>query len=198
MSGIIAFCENNNCGAVFEVSNLVGGKGSMTMKFTNTRLGPCPNCGSGGLVPDGVYEYFNEVVSFVRGPKSSVEKLLELKELILNFKNNPKSKNDVVKEVEKISPEYASTIKNAPDIDYHKWIVTILAILTAAILVQQTYFKGNDDEIKDKVIEQLLNQNQTLIEQTKPKPINVSIKIGRNDKCHCGSGIKYKKCCLKK
>jgi uncharacterized protein YecA (UPF0149 family) len=73
-----------------------------------------------------------------------------------------------------------------------------LAILTAAILVQQTYFKGSNDEIKDKVIEQLLKQNQTLIEQKKPQPINVNIKIGRNDKCHCGSGIKYKKCCLNK
>src|SRR5690606_32316351 len=24
------------------------------------------------------------------------------------------------------------------------------------------------------------------------------VKIGRNDKCHCGSGKKYKKCCLDK
>ena len=25
-----------------------------------------------------------------------------------------------------------------------------------------------------------------------------NVKIGRNDKCLCGSGKKYKKCCLKK
>jgi len=30
----------------------------------------------------------------------------------------------------------------------------------------------------------------------KPKPI-ISSKIGRNDPCTCGSGIKYKKCCGK-
>jgi hypothetical protein len=24
------------------------------------------------------------------------------------------------------------------------------------------------------------------------------MKIGRNDPCHCGSGLKYKKCCLEK
>ncbi|MGM0760094.1 MAG: SEC-C metal-binding domain-containing protein [Thermodesulfobacteriota bacterium] len=23
-------------------------------------------------------------------------------------------------------------------------------------------------------------------------------KLGRNDKCHCGSGKKYKKCCMAK
>lgn len=27
---------------------------------------------------------------------------------------------------------------------------------------------------------------------------NIEGKIGRNDKCVCGSGRKYKKCCLKK
>ena len=30
----------------------------------------------------------------------------------------------------------------------------------------------------------------------KPKPI-IASKIGRNDPCNCGSGIKYKKCCGK-
>jgi SEC-C motif-containing protein len=30
----------------------------------------------------------------------------------------------------------------------------------------------------------------------KPKPLTVS-KVGRNDPCSCGSGLKYKKCCGK-
>ena len=34
---------------------------------------------------------------------------------------------------------------------------------------------------------------------TKQKPfIRTFAKIGRNDKCPCGSSIKYKKCCLSK
>ncbi len=198
MNGVIAYCENKKCGAVFVVPNLFGGSGSANIEFNNTKVGPCPNCGSKGLIPDGVYKYLDQAISFVRGPKESVEKLIELKKLILRFKENPKSKNEIVKEVKKISPDYAQTIGKAPEIDYHKWIATILAILTVAILVQQTYFKGSDDELKDKVIEQLLNQNKTLIEQTKLQTINVNIKIGRNDKCHFGSGLKYKKCCLNK
>ena len=32
----------------------------------------------------------------------------------------------------------------------------------------------------------------------KPIPIIRQKKIGRNDKCICGSGKKYKKCCLNK
>ncbi|MBW2527693.1 MAG: YchJ family protein [Deltaproteobacteria bacterium] len=33
-------------------------------------------------------------------------------------------------------------------------------------------------------------------EMVKPKPVKVGPKIGRNDPCPCGSGKKYKKCCL--
>lgn len=29
------------------------------------------------------------------------------------------------------------------------------------------------------------------------KPVTPHIDIGRNDPCHCGSGKKFKKCCMK-
>ena len=32
---------------------------------------------------------------------------------------------------------------------------------------------------------------------SKPAPARVAVKVGRNDPCPCGSGKKYKKCCLK-
>jgi hypothetical protein len=34
--------------------------------------------------------------------------------------------------------------------------------------------------------------------RAKPKPARAATKIGRNDPCPCGSGRKYKKCCLNK
>jgi hypothetical protein len=36
------------------------------------------------------------------------------------------------------------------------------------------------------------------IKDNKPKPVKTENKIGRNDLCHCDSGIKYKKCCINK
>ena len=33
------------------------------------------------------------------------------------------------------------------------------------------------------------------IEDAKPKPVKVGKKINPNEKCSCGSGKKYKKCC---
>ncbi len=32
----------------------------------------------------------------------------------------------------------------------------------------------------------------------KRRPIRVATKIGRNQLCPCGSGLKYKKCCIDK
>jgi preprotein translocase subunit SecA len=48
--------------------------------------------------------------------------------------------------------------------------------------------------------EQLPPQYLELIEKPKPKKeeIKPAIKVGRNDPCPCGSGKKYKKCCLNK
>jgi uncharacterized protein len=42
-------------------------------------------------------------------------------------------------------------------------------------------------------------RKQTVPVQTQqPTPIRTGSKIGRNDPCPCGSGLKYKKCCLEK
>ena len=42
----------------------------------------------------------------------------------------------------------------------------------------------------------LLNE-QIDVEKNKPQPI-ISEKVGRNESCPCGSGKKYKKCCINK
>ncbi len=36
---------------------------------------------------------------------------------------------------------------------------------------------------------------QAHLERTRPPPVTVAAKPGRNDPCSCGSGKKYKKCC---
>ena len=43
-----------------------------------------------------------------------------------------------------------------------------------------------------------LNGKTVLDREDKPEPIVVKKKIGRNDICYCGSGKKYKKCCINK
>jgi preprotein translocase subunit SecA len=70
-------------------------------------------------------------------------------------------------------------------------------------------FEDLINNVKFSVIRLLVNFDTTLITQSTKKVDKVktietsSDKVGRNDPCYCGSGIKYKKCgmvdkCIKK
>lgn len=56
---------------------------------------------------------------------------------------------------------------------------------------------SSNQEITDKEVSKILREIGIELEGGKPKkvPKQVGKKIGRNDKCTCDSGKKYKKCC---
>tara|TARA_A100001011_G_scaffold357054_1_gene401594 strand:- start:488 stop:1813 length:1326 start_codon:yes stop_codon:yes gene_type:complete len=60
-----------------------------------------------------------------------------------------------------------------------------------------TLFEALLDKVKRDVIKFLLNMNLVLTNETKQKkqPFETNQKVGRNDKCPCGSEKKYKHCC---
>ena len=72
-----------------------------------------------------------------------------------------------------------------------------------------TLFEDLIENVKFSVIRILMNFDKSFIIQNQENKDNVKTtqiikdKIGRNDPCYCGSGIKYKKCgivdkCIKK
>ena len=60
-----------------------------------------------------------------------------------------------------------------------------------------TLFEILLEKVKNDVIKFLLNMNLVLSNETEKekKPLEKNQKVGRNDKCPCGSGKKYKHCC---
>ena len=63
-----------------------------------------------------------------------------------------------------------------------------------------TLFEGLLEKIKNDVIKFLLNLNIVLSTENQKKEVKQEKtsdykKIGRNEKCPCGSGKKYKHCC---
>ena len=60
-------------------------------------------------------------------------------------------------------------------------------------------FEGLLEKIKIDVIKFLLNLNLVVKdskeEETETQPIKQNKKVGRNEKCLCGSGKKFKYCC---
>ena len=59
-----------------------------------------------------------------------------------------------------------------------------------------------EDEILEieSAIELIENpeEHNKIFEEPIRFPLNKKIKVGRNEPCPCGSGKKYKKCCLNK
>ena len=52
-------------------------------------------------------------------------------------------------------------------------------------------------EAKAATVENIVGAEQMpTFRFTKPRPVVKDHKIGRNEPCPCGSGLKYKKCCL--
>jgi len=66
--------------------------------------------------------------------------------------------------------------------DNFKYIAQESKLVAIAVQHELDHFEG-------KTIEEV---------EVKSEPIRVEAKIGRNDPCPCGSGKKYKKCCLGK
>ena len=60
-----------------------------------------------------------------------------------------------------------------------------------------TLFEILLDKVKTDIIKFLLNMNLVISNDNKEKkePVESNRKVGRNDKCPCGSGKKYKHCC---
>ena len=51
------------------------------------------------------------------------------------------------------------------------------------------------EDISD--VERLLNSSETRRSESRAATTDTP-KVGRNDPCPCGSGLKYKQCCLRK
>jgi hypothetical protein len=59
MPALAAICDN--CGTVFPSGFAVEGTGSGM--FTGNKSGPCPDCGSMGSVPDGLYQFADNALT---------------------------------------------------------------------------------------------------------------------------------------
>jgi hypothetical protein len=94
---------------------------------------------------------------------------------------------------------------------HHKGVVVPKDDKKAKDLLEQSIDKGSSYGKRYFIVEfndlasTLANEFKAISEEmiktikdNKPKPVKSENKIGRNDLCHCGSGIKYKKCCLNK
>jgi len=203
MPDMPAFC--GNCGLVFNSGFFFENCINISLQGNNVS---CPSCGSMTSIPDGLYNFIDSSIELLKGPEITIYRLKELKNIISELRKQKASFSGIKETIEKEVPELNSIIGTLPKTRTE--LYAFLALLIAAITLLLNQCEKNED--KNITIHNTVNQyNEIYSPKTKeikndslnsktftyngtdPKKLN-NKKIGRNEKCPCGSGEKYKKC----
>ncbi len=187
MPSVPAFCDT--CGTVFNSGIFV--ENSTNISFAGNRSGPCPNCGGMGHVPDGVFNFIGNTIEILSAPERTISELTSLAKILREAKAKAETREQVVSRIEKELPSLSGLGKLLPK--NKSELYGFLAVVLAAVqLFSQTPPAQNSTTINvTQVIQQVIAEPSDV----KMAPIKPNKKVGRNDPCPCGSGVKYKKCC---
>lgn len=190
MPRIPAFCEN--CKLIFP--SLINVENSTNIRFEKFGIS-CPRCGHRASIPDGVYDVIGNTINLVIGSSLSKQKIQEYKSLIEQLKSENPTYENVKEEIQKNSPELNSLINFLPK--NKNELYAFLALIVATLSLINQY---GDDEKSVNVTNVINHYNTYNIENKSTTTIKTdkNKKMRRNEKCFCGSGLKYKKCHGKK
>lgn len=187
-----AFCDQ--CGSIYSSGFSFENCHDVTM--SNVSCGSCPKKCNGTLrVPDGVYDITGNVIKLVKGTLKTVHQFKQLASILSKAQRLNQSKEQVDEAINKEVPELNSLASVLPKtrMELYAFITVILMALTFIITNMELEEESEIDV--EKLIEQSIERAISApTEQSLPS--STEKKQGRNEICNCGSGKKYKKCCL--
>lgn len=192
----------NNCGVIFP-SNLFEFDNCTNVTLSNCDGGTCPKCGGKSRILDGVYNFVNNAVELLKGPERTVSELQKLAAILQTAKKDKASFEEVTEKINNELPAFSTFKDFLPKTrsELYAFISVIIAIITLFISQARS---GAKQQIEINQVFNNVYQSQVVNEERQtstniPKVISPKrIKVGRNERCPCGSGLKYKKCCLRK
>lgn len=202
MPHLPAICDN--CGTMFP-------SGIVMNNCTNVRLsgnksGPCPSCGGWGSVPDGLFNVLGNVIEIIDAPRKTLEQLSRYVQVLNSARDENLSREQVKDKIEKDVPELAciSDILPKTRAELYAFIGLLLAALTfmmsimeddeTAVVEPQVILEQTINNYNYNLPTQMPSNNSAVRNYSGAQPFKQ--KVGRNESCPCGSGVKYKKCCL--
>lgn len=186
---IPAFCDNKNCNSIFSSGIEVNNARNITL--VGNKSGPCPNCGGMGHIPDGVYNFIENTIEILSAPGKTIEELKVFTSIIKEAHEKKLSHEIVADKIRKEAPSFSKFLEIFPKTKEEWYSFIGLALMVASMVYSQktTEINITNNITVDKVMEQVyLNPEKKLVK------IEAEEKVGRNDKCPCGSEKKYKKC----
>lgn len=199
---IPAVCDT--CGNIFPSGIYV--ENATNVSFSGNTAGPCPSCGGMGHIPDGVYNFIHNTIELVAGPSRTFSELERLAQLLTEARQLKLSYNDIAESIIEDVPELSSLKDILPKTrnDLYAFITLVLTIIS--LFLSQRNQSDNQrievNQVLNIVYQQTSSANSQItqsipVDIKNPLPtVSKKTKTGRNDPCPCGSGKKYKKCCL--
>ena len=198
-----AVCDT--CGTIFPSAIDVAAE---NVGILGCSSGPCPKCGGYGRIPDGIYSFIDNAILLLSDRMRTKSELYKLVDILKKARQNQSTAQELSEKIQHELPELSSLKDILPQtrIELYAFVGIILTIITILIA---SWSRDNTPKIAINQVVNVLYENQNSIQQpndaaekdiknrNKVKSTNLK-KIGRNQTCPCGSGKKYKKCCLNK
>jgi hypothetical protein len=153
-------------------------------------------------IPDGIYNFVDDTIEILSGSNRTIEELKRFAFILHNAKNNSYDIGRLKEEVDKEVPELSSVMDILPKTrqDLYQFIQIIIAIIGIIITLSHKpeQLKIEVNQVFNNIYQNNVSINYIVdnenINKSINRPINTKNKIGRNEKCPCGSGKKYKHC----
>ncbi|WP_339901894.1 SEC-C metal-binding domain-containing protein [uncultured Cyclobacterium sp.] len=187
-----AYCDN--CRIYFN-SPIKVGEGIRNITFQNVSA-TCPNCHRQGRVRNGVYNILKNGIELISSSDINIQRLKALNEIFTNAQKTNPSIEEFKATLKNETPELQKLSDALPKTRGE--LYQFLGLLIALISLLTSLCESG--EVKNININNVINHyNNTYIIKKKPETRTINEqpkkkKTRPNDKCHCGSGIKYKRC----
>jgi hypothetical protein len=180
-----AFCDT--CGTAFPSG--FAADNSKNIQFHNVRSGPCPKCGGMGHVLEGAFNFIGNTIEVINASTRTRADLTRLQVLIRKAKTAPEP-GPTLSNIQSEFPEFAGLLSVLPQnrADLYQFLGLILTLLT---FLQTCKSKP---EPSPTIINNIFNNYYATSQSADKVTPTRKTKIGRNELCPCGSGVKFKKC----
>jgi SEC-C motif-containing protein len=197
MPGLPAICDT--CSTVWD-PHALNISNATDIHIADVTVGPCPNCGGTGHIPDGIYSATTDTIKVIATSARSVQSLERLRRILEHARSQRASAAELaqtLEETDDLKP-VAAIIRRLPKkLDIKYWIGIALAVVTIMQAQATDHKIDNMQAEMDRIYAQVMSPHpapvpvQTPITAPSPSPYG---KVGRNDPCPCCSGKKFKRC----
>jgi hypothetical protein len=162
MAKVPVICDS--CQAFFVTESFLGGD-ARSVTLVGNKIGPCPNCGKTGSVPDGTYDFIGSTIKLLSGTAQSVSQLQRLEVLLRQARAQNATADEISKKVTKELPELTKLADLLPQTraELYAFIALILTII--GLLIQAASQKDTANISINQVINNV-TQEITLCSST--------------------------------